>query len=163
ANLREGQTAVLQLDAIPDKRFNGKIKAMSGTATSDVFSGDPSKKFDIIFSIDMRQLLTGLGMKQADIDRVMATAEANAKKDTNRNADPFAAAAAAAAAAKAAESGQVADDGGGRGSRGGGGGGGGGNRQGGQGGFGGQGGRGGENAGRGDSRGQGGGGRFGNM
>src|SRR5262249_17608031 len=115
ANLKEGQEAVLQLDAIPDKRFNGKIKAMSGTATSDVFSGDPSKKFDIIFSIDMRQLLTGLGMKQGDIDRVMATAEANAKKDTNRNADPFAAAAAAAAAAKAAGAGQVGDDGGGRG------------------------------------------------
>jgi multidrug resistance efflux pump len=136
ANLREGQDAVLQLDAIPDKRFSGKIKAMSGTATSDVFSGDPSKKFDIIFSIDMRQLLTGLGLKQADIDRIMATAEANAKKDTNRNADPFAAAAAAAAAARAAESGQAADDGG-RGRRGG---------PGGQGGQGGQ-----------------GGGRFGNM
>jgi multidrug resistance efflux pump len=119
ANLREGQEAVLQLDAIPDKRFSGKIKAMSGTATSDVFSGDPSKKFDIIFSIDMRQLLTGLGMKQGDIDRIMATAEANAKKDTNRNADPFAAAAAAAAAAKAAESGQPQGDPG-RGPRGGG-------------------------------------------
>src|SRR5215472_14945603 len=152
ANLREGQSAVLQLDAIPDKRFNGKIKAMSGTATSDVFSGDPSKKFDIIFSIDMRQLLGGLGMKQSDIDRIMATAEANAKKDTNRNADPFAAAAAAAAAAKAAESGQVADDGGRGGRRGGGGGGG-------------QRGPGGDNGGRGaDGRGgPGGGGRFGNM
>jgi hypothetical protein len=160
ANLKEGQEATLQLDAIPDKRFNGKIKAMSGTATSDVFSGDPSKKFDIIFSIDMRQLLTGLGMKQADVDRIMATAEANAKKDTNRNADPFAAAAAAAAAAKAAESGQVADDGGGRGRRGGGGGGG-------NGGGGGQRGQGGgDNGGRGaDGRGGqgGGGGRFGNM
>lgn len=54
-------------------------------------------------------------MKQADIDRIMATAEANAKKDTNRNADPFAAAAAAAAAAKAAESGQIPEDQGRRG------------------------------------------------
>src|SRR5215472_8163175 len=122
ANLREGQSAVLQLDAIPDKRFNGKIKAMSGTATSDVFSGDPSKKFDIIFAIDMKQLLSGLGMKQSDVDRIMATAEANAKKDANRNANPFELAAAQAAAAKAAESGQIADDGG-RGRRGGGGGG----------------------------------------
>ena len=33
ANLKEGQDATLQLDAIPDKRFGGKIKAMSGTAT----------------------------------------------------------------------------------------------------------------------------------
>ena len=61
ANLKEGQEATLQLDAIPDKRFGGKIKAMSGTATSDVFSGDPSKKFDVIFSVDMRQLLDRRG------------------------------------------------------------------------------------------------------
>src|SRR5215813_4519698 len=92
ANLREGQTAVLQLDAIPDKQFRGKIKTMSGTATADVFSGDPSKKFDVIFSIDMRQLLTSLGMKPADIERIMATAAANAKKTEGNNsaADFFA-------------------------------------------------------------------------
>src|SRR5580765_5137835 len=90
ANLREGQDATLQLDAIPDKRFSGKIKAMSGTATSDVFSGDPSKKFDVIFSVDMRQLLTGVGMKPADIARIMATAEANAKKGINAGVNPFA-------------------------------------------------------------------------
>ncbi|MGA2723725.1 MAG: efflux RND transporter periplasmic adaptor subunit [Bryobacteraceae bacterium] len=81
ANLKEGQDAVLQLDAIPDKQFHGKIKNMSGTATSDVFSGDPSKKFDVVFSVDMRQLLSGLGMKPADIDRIMATAVENAKKN----------------------------------------------------------------------------------
>ena len=90
ANLKEGQEAVLQLDAIPDKQFRGKIKAMSGTATSDVFSGDPSKKFDVMFSVDMRQLLTGLGMKPADIERIMATAEANAKKGINAGVNPFA-------------------------------------------------------------------------
>jgi len=89
ANLREGQEAVLQLDAIPDKQFSGKIKAMSGTAASDVFSGDPSKKFDVIFSIDMRQLLTGLGMKPAEIDRIMATAEANSKKNVVNTAASF--------------------------------------------------------------------------
>ncbi len=90
ANLREGQEATLQLDAIPDKRFGGKIKAMSGTATSDVFSGDPSKKFDVIFSVDMRQLLAGVGMKPADIERIMATAAANAKKGINAGVNPFA-------------------------------------------------------------------------
>lgn len=89
ANLREGQDAVLQLDALPDKQFHGRIKAMSGTATADVFSGDPSKKFDVIFSIDMRQLLGGLGMKQADVDRIMATAEANAKKNIVNTAASF--------------------------------------------------------------------------
>jgi HlyD family secretion protein len=90
ANLKEGQEATLQLDAIPDKRFSGTIKAMSGTATSDVFSGDPSKKFDVIFSVDMRQLLTGVGMKPADIERIMATAAANAKKGINAGVNPFA-------------------------------------------------------------------------
>jgi HlyD family secretion protein len=89
ANLREGQEALLQLDAIPDKRFHGKIKGMSGSATSDVFSGDPSKKFDVIFSIDMRELLTGLGMKPADVDRIMATAEANSKKNVANSARTF--------------------------------------------------------------------------
>jgi multidrug resistance efflux pump len=110
ANLKEGQEATLQLDAIPDKRFGGKIKAMSGTATSDVFSGDPSKKFDVIFSVNMRQLLTGVGMKPADIERIMATAEANAKKGINAGVNPFAPPAAEGAA----------DDSGGRGGRGGG-------------------------------------------
>jgi hypothetical protein len=80
ANLREGQDALLQLDSVPDKQFHGKIKALSGTATADVFSGDPAKKFDVVFSVDMRQLLTGLGMKPADVDRWMATADANSKK-----------------------------------------------------------------------------------
>ena len=114
ANLKEGQEATLQLDAIPDKRFGGKIKAMSGTATSDVFSGDPSKKFDVIFSVDMPQLLAGVGMKPADIARIMATAEKNARKGINAGVNPF--------APPPAE--VVADDSGGGGGRRGGGGGG---------------------------------------
>ncbi|HLK61849.1 MAG TPA: HlyD family efflux transporter periplasmic adaptor subunit [Bryobacteraceae bacterium] len=89
ANLKEGQDALLQLDAIPDKQFRGKIKNMSGTATSDVFSGDPSKKFDVVFSVDMRQLLTGLGMKENDVNRIMATAEANARKNLVNTASSF--------------------------------------------------------------------------
>jgi HlyD family secretion protein len=88
ANLVEGQDALIRLDAIPDKQFRGKIKAMSGTATADVFSGDPSKKFDVVFSIDMRQLLSALGMKEAEIERIMATAAANAKKLGNSNTGP---------------------------------------------------------------------------
>ena len=50
ANLIEGQDALLQLDSVPEKQFHGKIKTLSGTATADVFSGDPSKKFDVVFS-----------------------------------------------------------------------------------------------------------------
>lgn len=102
ANLKEGQNAVIQLDAVPDQRFRATIKTLSGTASSDVFSGDPSKKFDVVFSVDMRQLLGGLGMKAGDIDRIMATAEANAKK-----------------AAAAPSAGRGGDDAGGRGRRGG--------------------------------------------
>src|ERR1019366_4202861 len=112
ANLQEGQEATLQLDAIPDKRFGGRIKAMSGTATSDVFSGDPSKKFDVIFSVDMRQLLAGVGMKAADIERIMATAAANARKGINAGVNPF---------APPAAEGAADDSSGGRGGRGGGG------------------------------------------
>ncbi len=81
ANLKEGQDVQIQLDAIPDKRFPGKIKTLSGTATSDVFSGDPSKKFDVSFSVDMRALLTGVGMQKQDIDQIMNTATENAKKN----------------------------------------------------------------------------------
>jgi HlyD family secretion protein len=80
ANLHEGQDVFIQLDAVPEKQFNGKIKSMSGTASSNVFSGDPGKKFDVVFSIDMRQLLTELGVKPQDIKRIMDTAERNAKK-----------------------------------------------------------------------------------
>jgi multidrug resistance efflux pump len=83
ANLTEGQDVSLQLDSIPDKSFHGKIKTLSGTATADVFSGDPSKKFDVVFSVDMRALLSGLGMKPADVERIMAAAASNAQKNIN--------------------------------------------------------------------------------
>ena len=51
ANLKEGQEMTFQLDSIPDKRFPGKIKTLSGTAATDVFSGDPSKKFDVTLRV----------------------------------------------------------------------------------------------------------------
>src|ERR1035438_8526679 len=86
ANLVEGQDALLQLDSMPDQQFHGKIKTLSGTATADVFSGDPAKKFDVVFTVDMRELLSDLGMKPADVDRVMATAEANSKKNVTNTA-----------------------------------------------------------------------------
>ncbi len=143
ANLQEGQEALLQLDAIPEKRFHGKIKAMSGTASADVYSGDPSKKFDVVFSIDMRELLTGLKMKPADIERIMATAAANAKKLGNNTGSNFFAALQGGDDQQAGDAGQD-DNGGGRGGNGGG-------RQRGQGGQGGD-----QAAGGGRQRGQGG-------
>ncbi len=80
ANLVEGQDVVVQLDAVPDKKFNGKIKGMSGTASSNVFGGDVAKKFDVIFSLDMKTLLSELGATPEQVKRIMETAEKNAKK-----------------------------------------------------------------------------------
>lgn len=82
ANLREGQEAILQLDAIPGQRLNGKIKSMSGTATSNIFSSDPAKKFDVVFSVDMKQLFSVLGVKPAQIQKLLAISETNAERNT---------------------------------------------------------------------------------
>jgi len=80
ANLKEGQEVLMRLDALSDKVFNGKIKSMSGTASANVFSSDPGKKFDVVFSIDMHQLLTALGAKPEQIAGIMRMAEENRKK-----------------------------------------------------------------------------------
>ena len=80
ANLHEGQDVKLRLDAVPDKEFHGKIKGMSGTASANVFSGDPAKKFDVIFSVDMRELLTALGVKPEQIKKILEEGARNAKK-----------------------------------------------------------------------------------
>ncbi len=80
ANLTEGQEVTMRLDALPEKHFSGKIKSMSGTASANMFSADPAKKFDVIFSIDMRQLLHALGANDAAVARILAQAEANRKK-----------------------------------------------------------------------------------
>ena len=39
--------------------------------------GDPSKKFDVVFSIDMKQLMTALGAKPEQIRQVMETSARN--------------------------------------------------------------------------------------
>jgi hypothetical protein len=80
ANLREGQDVIIRLDAIADEPLRGKIKSMSGTASANIFSSDPAKKFDVLFSVDMPQLLKSLGASPEQISRVMATAEANRKR-----------------------------------------------------------------------------------
>jgi HlyD family secretion protein len=80
ANLREGQEATLMLDALPDKQLHARIKNLSGTATANVFSFDPAKKFDVVFAIDMKQLLSALGAKPEQIQKILATAEQNRKK-----------------------------------------------------------------------------------
>jgi hypothetical protein len=80
ANLKDGQEVMIRLDALAGKTFRGAIKSMSGTASANVFSSDPGKKFDVLFSIDMPQLLTALGASKDQIARIMATAEENRKK-----------------------------------------------------------------------------------
>ena len=80
ANLREGQEVKFQLDAIPEKTFHGAIKGMSATATADPFMGDPAKKFDVIFSVDMKELMTVLGATPEQIRKVGETAVRNASK-----------------------------------------------------------------------------------
>jgi HlyD family secretion protein len=86
ANLREGQQVNMRLDAIADKVFTGEIKSMSGTAAANMFSSDPAKKFDVVFSIDMRQLLSALGAKPDYIAKVLATAEANRRRPPTQSA-----------------------------------------------------------------------------
>jgi multidrug resistance efflux pump len=80
ANLHEGQQVLIRLDALPDKTIQGKIKTLSGTASADVYSNDPAKKFDVTFEVDMRELLTALGAKPEQIQRILATAEQNRKR-----------------------------------------------------------------------------------
>ena len=80
ANLNENQEVLIGLDAVPDKTFKGAIKSMSSMASANINSSDPAKKFDVVFSINMRDLLSGLGATPAQIQRVLETAEKNRKK-----------------------------------------------------------------------------------
>ncbi len=86
ANLREGQDVLVRLDAIPGETFQGKIKTLSSTATSNVMSGDPSKKFDIYFSIDMDALLKACGATPEQIRQIQDTAARNREKAGVRTA-----------------------------------------------------------------------------
>ncbi len=82
ANLSVGQKAVIRLDALAGQEISGRIKSLSGTASADIYSNDPAKKFDVVFEIDMRQLLTVLGASPDQIDKIMARAEENRKRST---------------------------------------------------------------------------------
>ncbi len=88
ANLHEGQDVTIKLDAVPDKLFHGKIKNLSGTASANIWSGDPAKKFDVIFSVDMKELLTGLGAKPEQIKKVLETAARNRNKPATPQVAP---------------------------------------------------------------------------
>ena len=90
ANLVEGQEALIQLDALAGKIVHGKIKSLSATASANVQAGDPSKKFDVLFSIDMQELLKVVGATPEQIREVMATAERNRTRPVARSVSAFA-------------------------------------------------------------------------
>ena len=77
ANLKEGQEALIRLDALPGKLIHGKIKRLGSTASINVFRGEATKKFDCILSIDMKELLGHVGATPEQIQRILATAEQN--------------------------------------------------------------------------------------
>ena len=80
AALSEGQEAVIFLDALPGKPVISKIKTLASTATTNVFRGEATKKFDTVLSLDMRQLLENVGASAQQIARILATARDNAQR-----------------------------------------------------------------------------------
>ncbi len=85
ANLTEGQDVVIHLDALPNKELHGKIKSLSGTATADVYSNDPAKKFDVTFEINMDELMSALGATPEQVARIRQTAERNRNRGVTRS------------------------------------------------------------------------------
>lgn len=88
ANLREGQVVKIRLDAIPGQVFDGEIKSMSSTASANIMSGDPSKKFDVLFSIDMQALLKACGATPEQIRQIEETARMNRETASRRSLRP---------------------------------------------------------------------------
>jgi len=85
ANLSVGQEAIIRLDALADKEIPGRIKSLSATATSDAYSNDPAKKFDVLFEIDMRALLEALDATPEQIEQTLAQAEENRQRGVGRS------------------------------------------------------------------------------
>ncbi len=113
ANLKEGQEALLRLDALPGKVVKGQIKRLGTTASMNIFRGEATKKFDCIVSIDMRQLLENVGASPDQIRRILATAEQNSAQGFGAPAGRPAARPGPGAATGAPRSGGAADAGGG--------------------------------------------------
>jgi hypothetical protein len=90
ANLRETQEAVIYLDALPGTPVTGKIKTLGSTATTNIFRGEATKKFDTLLSLDMRQLLENVGASEQQIARILATARDNAQRGVFGGGPPVA-------------------------------------------------------------------------
>ncbi len=52
ADIRAGQTAEVRVDALPERTYEAKVKTVAGQATEDIFSDDPTRRFDVIFGLE---------------------------------------------------------------------------------------------------------------
>lgn len=52
ADLNAGQSAQVNVDALPGASFTGKIKTVAGQTTTDMWSDDPTQRFDVTFALD---------------------------------------------------------------------------------------------------------------
>ena len=50
-NLREGQDVLVRLDAMPGRTLGGTVKSLAGMTSRGWFLPDPSKRFDVVFSL----------------------------------------------------------------------------------------------------------------
>ncbi len=80
ASLSEGQEALIRLDALPGKVVHAKVRRLGNTATTNVFRGDATKKFECVLSVDMSELLQAVGASPEQIKRILATAKENSQR-----------------------------------------------------------------------------------
>lgn len=60
-NLKEGQEVIIRLDGLPGEVLTGKVKSLAGM-TSRQFFGDPTKTFDVVFTITQQHSSLRPGM-----------------------------------------------------------------------------------------------------
>ena len=84
ARLREGQDAIIYLDALPGQAVKGKIKRLGSTASANFFRGQATKKFACVLSVDMTELLTEVGASPEQIRAILASGKAAAAAAESR-------------------------------------------------------------------------------
>jgi len=52
ADINPGESIEINIDAIPENNFRGKVKTVAGLATGGDWGGDPTRRFDVTFGID---------------------------------------------------------------------------------------------------------------
>ena len=75
ANLREGQEALITLDALPGKVVKGRIKRLGTTASMNIFRGEATKEVRL-YPLDRHAAVAeNVGASPEQIRRILATAE----------------------------------------------------------------------------------------